>query len=659
MHLRSTILIGLTLVLVSGLAHAGIPTIVLKSTRAAALNDGRDFHEITAEVRDNSGAFVPDGTNVTFQSTLGQFVGGATTVGTKFGSARIRLISLQKGTANVTASVIGGGFQQTQLVFTDDTAETFQGNIFVMFQGTAVTAYYPGIRFLEASGRTTGEQTSGLPGASLVFRNIQIFADTIQMDCNTNIVKARGHVRIIKGGKRLEASRLFFPLMSGDGFAITAVGRRLTPVHVKGSDLSTDVPPNGVAPQFFEMEDLAQHPQVVLARQIRLFPGDKLQFVRPKFFQEGQQILSMPYYSMALFSSTLIQEQMLSVGSNGLGVDVPLYFDMSPVSMGRFQIRHGEQNGRSAFATRPGWSLDMIQAYNSNGGDHRYAGEFNITGITNSDWGVRWNHSHELNQNTMSSLYLDVPQHRALFGQANLTHQWNNLRFMANISGNRSINGLSASGEEADFSVGTMPKKIAGTPYMMSLNADANMLHTKSLGFTNSVTSQSMNMQLTSMALRLGKQTSLSNYMTFGNVWANEGRGGANVTSNLTLMHSFGPRASMQLAYDYQKQPLTLLGTGNHKISTMLRISGGSKWDLFLFGSSMLDALNSTLVSDFNYSIAPRWHVNFSSTLQQFTTASYRDFSLGIARTVGGRDVVLSYSTFNHRFYFDLQANRF
>ena len=34
--------------------------------------------------------------------------------------------------------------------------------------------------------------------------------------------------------------------------------------------------------------------------------------------------------------------------------------------------------------------------------------------------------------------------------------------------------------------------------------------------------------------------------------WANEGRGGANVTSNVTLTHVFSPTASMQFGYDYQ-----------------------------------------------------------------------------------------------------------
>src|SRR5215468_5302989 len=99
MRFRLIIAIAFSLLLVASCTQAGIPTIVIKSTRAAALNDGRDFHEIIAEVRDSSGAWAADGTMVTFTTTLGQFI-GAQTIATRAGTARIRLVSLQKGTAN-------------------------------------------------------------------------------------------------------------------------------------------------------------------------------------------------------------------------------------------------------------------------------------------------------------------------------------------------------------------------------------------------------------------------------------------------------------------------------------------------------------------------------------------------------------------------------
>ena len=93
MHIRTINFCLVLSLLVTALTRAygvGVPTIGLKSTRAAVLNDGRDYHEIIADIRDNTGAYVPDNTTVTFQASGGQF-SGPTAVGTRAGSARIRL----------------------------------------------------------------------------------------------------------------------------------------------------------------------------------------------------------------------------------------------------------------------------------------------------------------------------------------------------------------------------------------------------------------------------------------------------------------------------------------------------------------------------------------------------------------------------------------
>ena len=88
-------------------------------------------------------------------------------------------------------------------------------------------------------------------------------------------------------------------------------------------------------------------------------------------------------------------------------------------------------------------------------------------------------------------------------------------------------------------------------------------------------------------------------------------------------------------------------------------LNGGSHWNFYMLSSMVLDARNSSVIGDLSYSIAPRWRLTFNSTMQQLATASYRDFAMGIARSVFGRDIVFSYSTFNHRFFFDLEAGRF
>jgi hypothetical protein len=73
----------------------------------------------------------------------------------------------------------------------------------------------------------------------------------------------------------------------------------------------------------------------------------------------------------------------------------------------------------------------------------------------------------------------------------------------------------------------------------------------------------------------------------------------------------------------------------------------------------MLDSGVTSLLADLSYNFARRWHLSALATIQSFTTGSYRDFQFGIARSIGGRDLLFSYSTYSHRVFFDLQASRF
>jgi hypothetical protein len=646
----------------SARAHAaGIPTIRLTASRQAVLNDGRDSTEIIAEVRDSTGSYFPDGTTVTFTTNLGVFMQAGTTgtSSTRAGTARIRLTSQQKGTALVQAVTIGGGFASIEISFTDDPAEMFQGNAYVSVQATGSLLYSAGHRVIEATGKARKEGDAGLSGAYMSYRNLTVTADALQVECTSNTVRASGNVTLRKGVKSLACERLYFPLMTGDGYAIAEKDGRLRPVKVKSGDLSTELVENGVAPRFFEMTDLSDAPLIIAARQILLFPNEKLQFKRPRFFQEGQQLFSMPFYSLGLYSTELFSDQILSVGTQGLGVDVPFYYDMTPVSTGVFRILNGERSGRSVYATRPGWSLDLDQSYNSLGAGPRYTGDFGFTGMNRSDWGFHWSHSQEFSQEMRGSFFLDMPQHRSMFLSSNLNRQLGMFYMGMNLSANRSLSGPATTGSEADLYLETIPRKVGRTGYMMAFGGTATVSHNVAGDIRSNYMTQGVQTRFFSSPFRLDKHTTLTNYLTVGQLWTNSGQSGSTINASLSARRTFWNGANLQLTYDFTRQPYLLTQGGSHRVSMNFVASGGGKWNLFLYGSTLLDAANSSLIGDFNYVIAPRWRLSLSATLQRFATASYRDFEFSLGRSVGGRDLALTYSTFNHRFFFDIEASRF
>jgi hypothetical protein len=641
---------------------AGLPTIKLRANRSAILNDGKDVSEIVADVRDSTGNFVPNGTTVRFTTDKGGFQPGLqpdASVTTQSGQARVRLVGQQKGAAKVFASVQGTLSDTLEITLTDDPTETFQGNSYIDVTGTKSLMYSANERVVEATGIKREGDAKGLPGAIVTFRNVEIVADTLQLSCSDNVVRATGHVQVSRGGKRLQCLRLNFPLTGKLGYAIVETDKRIQPVHIKTADLSTTPETAGISPVIFQFAETGAAPQIIAASQIRVFPGEKLQFKRPKFYTDGQKLVSMPFYSLPLYSTQLFTDQFVSVGSQGLGVDVPLYYDLSAGSTGIFHVRHGERAGRSSFATQPGWSLDAIQQYNSTGTARRYTGELGFTGLSRSDWGFRWNHSQEFNADTRASFNVDLPQHRAAFISTNINRELGPLHLGLNLSGNRSFSGYHSVGTEADTYLETTPGKVGKTGYMMAYGATASTIHTKNEGYVSNIATQGIQTRFFSKPFSLGGGTTLTNYVTVGNMWTSQGKSGPSLLSTLTAAHTFKGGASLQMTYDFTQTPAELIDTGKHRLSTTFAVNGGSKWNLFFYNSMLLDARVSTTITDFNFSVAPRWRVNLSATLQQFAGSQFRDYTFGFARTIGGRDFLLSYSTYSHRIFFDLEASRF
>jgi hypothetical protein len=624
--------------------------------------DGRDNVEIAAYIRNSNGGYVPNGTNATFTTNIGTFDKGGTSlsVGVQSGRATARLRSQQKGTALVQIAVPGGGFQKLEITFTDDPSETFEGNTFISIYSSKSLIYSAADRVVHAKARTRGEaDEKELGGAVLQYRQFSVFADEMQLDAATNSVRALGNIQLRRGGHRLLCEQLFLNLNNGEGYAVADLKGRLQPVSFKGANLNLEPLETGVAPRFFQMVDLTEAKLVIAANHIVVFPGEKLQFKRPKFYQDGLQLMEMPFYSLGLYSTQLFTDQFLSVGSQGIGVDYPWYFDMTPGTTGQFRARYGERSGRSVFATRQGFSLDFSQAYNSLGSNKRYMGEFNISGMTRSDWGARWNHNQEFAGNARGSFTLDFPQHRALFASSNLSKQFDGFSTGLNFSANRSVAGFKTQGVDADAYIETNPRNVGRTGYMMALGATTAIGEThagdvKFRNFTRGIQSRFF-----SRPVNLDRQTQVTNYFTIGQMWASNGQSGQAVTASLTATRALRQNANLTLTYDYTKTPGFAQFGGNHRLSLSMSAMAGQKWSLFLYNTLMLDASNASFTGDLSYFLSNRWRLSFVANIQRFSTVNYRDFEMGVAHNIGGREVVVSWSTFNRRLFFDIEASRF
>ncbi|MCX6358210.1 MAG: hypothetical protein NT029_00230 [Armatimonadetes bacterium] len=644
--------------LLSRAAVAGPPTIDLRAVRQAALSDGRDYIEIVAEVRDSGGTYLPDGTRVTFTTSRGVFVqsGVSASALVRSGSARVRVSSQQKGVATVTASVPGGGFQRVDVTFTDDPAETYQGNSYVRVQARGSVVYSVAERTIEATSGQAGRESRA--GVTISYRAVTIEAKRAQVDCASMTVRAQGAIVIKRGGKQLKCGSLAFILPTGVGYAIAEQGSRWSPVKVSGAGLKTEPEANGIAATRFEFLDLSDASLVVVSKQVRFFPGEKLQFVRPRFFQDGQQVFSLPFYSLSYSSRMLFTDQFISVGSQGFGLDVPLYYTLTPSDMGQFRVRYGERTTQTSYARRGGWSLDMVRRYTNANPGRRYTGEFTFLGANRRDWGMRWNHSQEFSADTRTSLYMDMPQHRGFYGGGTLQQRFGGVQLGLGGSANRSLTGLSTSGSQGDAYLETLPVKVKRTGYMVAVGANVSNTTTASGSHRSSSTSRGLQARFYSRPWQLDRLTSVTNSVALGHQWTSAGRSGASTVGSLIGTRALGGGASLQMTYDYSQQGVGTSSGGSHRTSASLN-AYTPRSSLSLLGTYTLDAAESGLVASADYQFVRRWRLYTNATVQRFAAANYSDVEFGISRSLGGRDVMLSFSTFEHRVMLDLVTSRY
>ncbi len=656
MSCRNAVWLALLILLslTAGELRAGaVGTINLTATRTALLADGKHTTVLRAEVRDGNGRPVGNNVVVQFQTTAGTL--SQTLARTIGGIAQVNLTSSPiAGVAQLTATVAGQSIATLEILFTDDPQATFQGNNYMMFAATSYLAYGATDRVIEGNGRNGG--------ARLTYRNFEVNADRLQLQCDNQTVRAHGNVVLKRGKDVLHATVLYYSIPTSQGYAIAQDEKgNLSTVTVNGEHLRLEPTKNQIPYSYINMPDL-QVKLVVVAKGITYFPGDRLQFRSPKFYQDQVKILTLPFYELPLGSQELFSDQFISVGTSGFGLDLPIYFELSPHSSGIAYLRHQQPIGRGYYATQPGWSLDLLKGYNGQG-SQRYDGAYGLTGLTRSDWGFRWTHSQEFNSATQGSFYLEFPHHDSVFTTANFTQQSKVVRWGANLSGGETFQNA-ATNTQSNFYVESQPHKLFGAKAIdftigSTLASNRTVSHDTAID-SFAETTEGVNMRAFSRPITLDRRTSLLSSLTIGQQWSSQGHNGATTQATISMDHTLNGGGSMNLTYDYLTQPTGfLISDGKHRLSATYSMLVQKRLQVRVSGSTYLDVQDAGFLADMSYRLNNNWRLLSSATLQRFGESSYQDLEFTLGRKIGAREIQLTYSTFNHRISFDLTATRF
>ena len=481
----------------------------------------------------------------------------------------------------------------------------------------------------------------------------------------------------------IHAIRLYYSLAQGEGYAIADINGKLTPVHITGERLKAE-PPIGQIPNSYFLLPNIQTKLVVVARSITYIPGDKLQFRRPRFFQDGAQILSLPYYELSLTSDELFTDHFISVGSNGLGLQVPFYYSLSPLNSGIVYLHHQEQLGRSYFTTQPGWGIDVLQSYSGQGAQ-RFEGAYGFANLLQDNWDFRWSHTQEFNTKTQGSFYLDFPSHNSIYSSATLTENFKLLRVGLDASGGDSFADGGSSMRGSVYAE-SQPHRLLGAQGILwtvgtrfTTEHDSNPLtlaQQQALFVQEGLTIQQIQQALMAQQglnetseeatlrtytrpVSLDKRTTLTASFTLGHVFSPVADdSGAEGIGELAINRKL-PGGALNVNYSYRSLPGGLTGfTGKHLLSLGYNRTVAKRFEVSFYGSDYLDANSASVLADMAYRINSDWRLLTAATLQKYSGESYKDIEFTLGRRIGTRELQLTYSTFIKRISFDFTATR-
>ena len=665
---------------------AGRASITLSSAPDIIYADSKSTTIITATVRDGGGNLVPNNTQVRFTTTLGTLT--PDTAATTSGVARVSLTSSSAaGTATVTAVAFGAtqdgsSAGSASVEFTEDRESLFAKDArWIRMDCPQYLIYSADTHVIEAQGKSGS--------AHLSYKALDLKANAIQVDLQTRTVLAHG-ATMQRGRHILRVAELRYDLNTNAGTAILAGAAQS--VTVTGAALETapqPLDPAGLPLQSnpYRFPDLSDSRVVVSARAITADPGDQIQFRRATIYSDGKKLLSVPYHVMPMNTDQLFGQQVLGFGSDGIFLNLPYYYNVTPHSKGTLYLRNAGVNGTNLGSTvssgisffgsraaRHGLALDLEQSYDvgRNG-----TGQFLVNGITRSEWGAQWTHTQRIDEATTGYMFVDYPSHRSLYASSNVSRQFNGFSLNVSASGSRDPgrDGFSASSYTLNTYLQTNPKPLgtSGISYTTALSMQQGSVTATSPDTGTVVTpisTRSVEARLFTAPLRLDKRTQLTDSLTVGQVWGGQSnRLAPTVNASLGLSRTFRRSDVLTLNYTYRYDPL-LSQVGSYSAglnpleallysSTQQRLTATyqfvplTRLNVAFSGGYGLPLNDRSLFGSATYRINNDWGIGLAGSYERYLTDSYQDLEYSVSRRLFGRDFVLYYSTKSKRIRFD------
>jgi len=640
----------------------------------ASVADGRSTVSVKAEVRDQNGRAVPDGTTVLFECDLATTRFREQTVGTVGGVAFATLVAgTVAGVAHLTASALTVGASPATLTyeFVSDRSQLSSAKEYIEIVSPGYMQYgYVSNAWLIAAADPNGK-------VSLRYRDITVTATDIQY--SLPLYELRARKAVLKIGKfEQKFDDLYLVLNSRDpslGFGTTTFrAKRTNQIVTQGMGLALvrqdpngnlSIPPDedryglvdihrgGITPSalknpasFFTFESMIRAPSTISARKAIIFPRRKVQFQNAAICVAGQTVMRVPLYEFTLATATpLVTEQMLAVNNSQVELNYPYFLSMRPGETSLLRFRTGNQYGRTD-TSDTGVFLDY-ELHWDHGDDMQ--GNFVFSGIGRNDWTVGVDQYLRIDDRTSASAQLFSPTGRAYLGTASVSHQFNGFSVGMNGDVSRTVEGIPFTSADYSATIAKDPIKVGHYPFKIYLELTGTSAYNQLINETQSGAGARSRLQ--SNPLPIDRNTSVTTSFTTSYLIGKNELHSLQYLGSVAMGHRFSKSLSTVLTYNYTRDGFNEYVIGEHQLTLQTNYNIGPA-SLSVAANKSLDVERRTVFADLDYKFSKLWRIKTGYTYDRYLNDSYIDYNYGFGYRIGWREVGLIWSEQTRRIGF-------
>lgn len=627
-------------------AHFSNVWIEVASTPRCIPADGQTRARVRVNLRDASGAALPDGTTVVVHTDLGRLSSDGAYWDTtlqlesRSGFVSFWAVSDTPGTAMLTVTVPGGRPLRSALDFLPP-GETGLAETRIVRIGGGWTGYAMDFNLVEAR-EDAWAQFGGLRLAGV---------DLLQLDVDRMILRAGGMPVTLTNGKReLEGRDFYLELHSKRGL-LRRFGEE--GIEYVTFDLYTLEPRemDWEIPDHTFMRERRSSTTLIKAREISVFSEEKVVFRGGELWTEEEKVMSLPrIWILALPGyAGASNTQVLGLSSSGgVAVKFPYFLSAGKVSTTAVQIEKGTQ--ASSVVAQEDWSLGLAHEYRVGA----VSGAVELKGLPHDNWGAEWRDSRSLPRGPRVDVDLGWPDHRSLFLDANLNDYRQTHSFSLRTYYQKPRLIPESYGASAEWLTDPRPVSSGRRTYYRlgtSLGIEKGGLMSSKPQFVNQLYGS-----LDWQSWRLGERTNLRPSLTNVFAWDTSPYQANSLRGELRLNHSFGQPLDWSLRYSAQHLSGDATQTGwQQMLSTNLNAYHNTKWRIYSSGNLDLDSGDWYSYLQWDYDLSHRWRLGLLGTWYEYTGTSYDDQEIYLGRRIfQDREIGVSWSRQTRKFNLEL-----